>query len=208
MFRKIIVNYIEQSWLLIVCSFAFGLLLALTNSAWSGRIEQNKIDKLNGLMSSLITDANKFEIVLEGAQVGLGKGKIVRTNVYKAVTSDGKNAGFCFNAEGAGFADKIELVVAVDAAFEKIMGYNVLASNETPGFGDRIKGDYYRDQFKGAPVGTLVLSKQGSAEKIDSDIIAISGATVSSTAVVGIFNNYLEQIKNQLVQKGIVNSGR
>ncbi|MDD5063216.1 MAG: FMN-binding protein [Phycisphaerae bacterium] len=208
MLKKIIANYIEQSWLLIVCSFAFGLLLALTNSAWSGRIEQNKIDKLNGLMNSLMTDANKFEIVLEGAQVELGKGKIVKTNVYKAVTSDGKTTGFCFNAEGAGFADKIELVIAVDAAFEKIAGYSVLSSNETPGFGDRIKGNYYRGQFKGAPVGTLILTKQGSAEKIDSDIVAISGATVSSTAVVNIFNNYLEQIKKQLVQKGIVNSGR
>lgn len=208
MLKKIIGNYIEQSWLLIVCSFVFGLLLAITNSAWSGRIEQNKIDKLNGLMNSLMTDANKFEIVLEGAQVELSKGKIVKTNVYKAVTSDGKTAGFCFNAEGAGFADKIELVIAVDAAFKKIMGYNVLASNETPGFGDRIKGNYYRDQFKGAPVGTLILTKQGSAGKVDSDIVAISGATVSSTAVVNIFNNYLEQIKKQLVQKGIVNSGR
>ena len=208
MFRKIIANYIEQSWLLIVCSFVFGLLLALTNSAWSGRIEQNKIDKLNDLMSSLITNADKFELIIKDAPVELGKGKTVKTDVYKAVSADGGTRGFCFRAEGAGFADKIELVIAVDASFEKVAGYSVLASNETPGFGDKIKGDYYREQFKGAPVGLLVLSKQGSAEKIDSDIVAISGATVSSTAVVSIFNNYLEQIKNQLVQKGLVNSGR
>jgi electron transport complex protein RnfG len=208
MLKKIIGNYIEQSWLLIVCSFAFGLLLALTNSAWSGKIEQNKINKLNGLMSSLITSADKFELVLKDVPVELGKGKVVKTDIYKAVSAGGSTEGFCFKAEGAGFADKIELVIAVDAAFEKIDGYSVLASNETPGFGDKIKGNYYRDQFKGAPVGTLILSKQGSAEKVDNEIVAISGATVSSTAVVGIFNNYLEQIKKQLAQKGLVNSGR
>lgn len=208
MLKKIIGNYLKQSWLLIVCSFAFGLLLALTNAAWSGKIEQNKVEKLNGLMRSLITNADKFELILEDVPVELGKGKIAKADIYKAISVKGDIEGFCFNAEGAGFADKIELVIAVDAAFEKIAGYSVLASNETPGFGDKIKGDYYRGQFRDAPVGTLNLYKQGSPDKIDGDIIAISGATVSSTAVVGIFNNYLEQIKNQLVQKGLVNSGR
>jgi len=81
---KAILEYMEKSWLLIVSSFFFGLLLALTNSAWSGKIEQNKIDKLNGLMGTLITDANKFELVIKDAQVDLGKSKIVKSDVYKA----------------------------------------------------------------------------------------------------------------------------
>ena len=201
-------HYIEQSWLLIVSSFFFGLLLALTNTAWSGKIEQNRIDKLNRLMKSLIADANNFELVIKDAQVELGKGKIAKTDVYQAFASDGKDAGFCFRAEGMGFADKIELVVAVDAAFEKIKGYNVLATSETPGFGDKISQSFYSDQYKGAPVGLLSLSKKGDDKKIDDEIIAISGATVSSTAVLNIFNKYLEQVKNQVLQKGLVNNGR
>ena len=205
---KAIIEYIEKSWLLIVSAFVFGLLLALTNSAWSGKIEQNKTDKLNNLMSTLITDANKFELAVKDAPVDLGKGRIVKSDVYKALASDGKTLGFCFRAEGSGFADKIELVIAADASFEKLIGYSVLKSNETPGFGDQIKGDYFRKQFEGAPVTKLDLLKKGDPKKIDSDIIAISGATVSSTAVVDIFNNFLEQIKKQVSEKGLLSNGK
>jgi electron transport complex protein RnfG len=201
---KAIRYYIEQSWLLIVSAFFFGLLIALTNTAWSGKIENNKTEKLNWLMKSLITDAEKFEIVLKDAAIKLNSGKMAKTDVYQAFNAAGANAGFCFRAEGTGFADKIELVIAVDSTFAKIAGYNVLTSSETPGFGDKIGQSFYNDQYKGAPVGLLSLSKQGDDKKIDDEIIAISGATVSSTAVVNIFNNYLEQIKSQVLQKGLI----
>ncbi|MGB8226986.1 MAG: FMN-binding protein, partial [Sedimentisphaerales bacterium] len=82
--------------------------------------------------------------------------------------------------------------------------YSVLASSETPGFGDQINGDYFRKQFAGAPAAKLDLLKSGNAGKIDNEIVAISGATVSSTAVVNIFNNYIEQVKEQLKQKGLL----
>jgi major membrane immunogen (membrane-anchored lipoprotein) len=57
-------------------------------------------------------------------------------------------------------------------------------------------------------VGKLNLIKKGDNKKIDNEIVAISGATVSSTAVVNIFNNYLEQIKKQLTEKGLIGNGR
>ncbi len=204
---KAIKHYIEQSWLLIVSSFAFGLLIAVTNAAWQPRIVQNKIKKLNNLMNVLISDV-KFELIMPDVQVDLGKGKIAKSNIYKATAPDGSCAGFCFGAEGAGFADKIELVIAVDAAFGKIKGYSVLSSNETPGFGDRITGDYFRNQFMDAPAVDLGLVKKGDDKKIDDEIVAISGATVSSTAVVDIFNNYLEQIREKLKEKGISADGK
>ena len=199
--------YIEQSWLLIISSFIFGLMIAVTNEAWQPRIEQNKKDKLNNLMNVLIADA-KFELAAPDVQVDLGRGKFAKSNVYKAVGPDGICKGYCFGAEGAGFADKIELVIAVDAAFEKIEGYSVLSSNETPGFGDQIVNDFYRQQFIGAPLGKLSLEKNGDDKKIDDEIVAISGATVSSTAVVNIFNNYLEQIKEKITAKGTGADGK
>jgi electron transport complex protein RnfG len=199
--------YIEQSWLLIISSFIFGLLIAVTNEAWHPRIEQNKKDKLNTLMNFLIADA-EFELAASDVQVDLGRGKFAKSNVYKATGPDGNCKGYCFGAEGSGFADKIELVIAVDAAFEKIEGYSVLSSNETPGFGDQIVNDFFRQQFIGAPLGKLNLEKKGDDKKIDDEIIAISGATVSSTAVVNIFNNYLEQIKEKITAKGISADGK
>jgi electron transport complex protein RnfG len=204
---KHIKHFIEQSWLLIVSSFVFGLLLAAANAAWLPKIQQNKIDKLNRLMGGLLSGAEKFERALEQLEVDLPKGKKAKSDVYKALSADGRCIGWAFVAEGSGFADKIEVVIAVDEAFEDLAGFDVLASNETPGFGDQIKLNYYQDQFKNAPAKKLELVKTGDDKKIDSEIVAITGATVSSQAVVDILNNYIGQVKKQLLAKGLIGDG-
>ncbi len=201
-------HFIQQSWLLIVASFCFGLLIAVTSAALSPRIEQNEKDKLYNLMRQLISDANDFDKAIEQVEVPGKKGRILRTDIYRAIDADGKNVGFAFVAAGPGFADKIKLVIAVDGNCEKLFGFKVLSSNETPGFGSKIKEDYFGNQFKKAPAQKLVLNKVGKTEKIDSEIIAISGATVSSEAVVKIFNTYVDRIKEQLQVKGLINNGK
>jgi electron transport complex protein RnfG len=200
-------HFIEQSWLLIVSSFIFGLLIAVTNAAWSPRIEQNKIAKINRLMTSLLPDAKQFD---KAAQVKVlsTKGKELTSMVYKAISQQGQCIGWAFNTEGPGFADKIELIIAVDGSFRKFAGFAVLVSNETPGFGSKIKEDFFSSQFKNAPAAKVVLVKTGDAEKIDSEIVAISGATVSSEAVVKIFNTYVDNLKKQLQKKGLLNKGK
>lgn len=195
--------FIQQSWLLIVASFFFGLLLAMANTAWAPRIRQNKIDKINALMAGLIHNAEKFELAHQ-LTITSAKGKQIPANLYKALTGDGNCIGYCFNASGPGFADKIELVLAIDKNFKKIAGFDVLSSNETPGFGDHIKLPYYRNQFAGVPADTLILKKTGDPEKIDSDIVAITGATISSEAVVDIINNVLPQMKSKLAEKALI----
>jgi len=206
MFR--IKHFIEQSWLLVVSAFVFGLLIAVTNAALSGRITANDEDKLYNLMRGLIVDAKDFETVIKEAQIPGGKGKVNQTDIYRAIGSGERNAGFAFAAVGAGFADKIKLVIAVDGECEKFFGFKVLSSNETPGFGSRIKEDEFGGQFRGVPTGALEVIKTGDAEKIDSQIVAISGATVSSEAVVKIFNTYIGEIKRQLQEKGLIGNGK
>jgi electron transport complex protein RnfG len=196
--------FIQQSWLLIVASFGFGLMLAATNAAWQPRIIQNEKDKFNRLANALIAEAVSFDVALEAAPVDIGKGKIVKTDIKKAIDADGQCVGWAFVAQGAGFADKIRLVVAVDAGFEKLAGFGVLSSNETPGFGDKIKNDFFRLQFIDAPAEELELSKIGDDAAIDSTIVAISGATVSSEAVIKILNNYVEQVRRLLEDEGSI----
>ena len=203
MFSKI-KYFIQQSWLLLVASFFFGLLIAVADAAWSAKIEQNKAEKLRGLMAGLINDVNSFEIAINQANLPGDKGRTAKTDVYKALDKQGSCIGFAFIAVGTGFADKIELVVAVDAQCEKLYGFNVLSSSETPGFGDRIKNASFSNQFKGAPTGKLELIKIGDAGKIDNEIVAISGATVTSTAVINIFNKSVISVKEQLRQKGLI----
>ena len=196
--------FIQQSWLLLVMSFLFGLLIAVADAAWSAKIEQNKAAKLRGLMAGLISDANSFEIAIQDANLPGDKGRMIKTNIYKALDKQGDCAGFSFIAVGAGFADKIELVVATDARCEKLLGFNVLSSNETPGFGDKMKNDSFRNQFKDAPADKLSLVKIGDTGKIDNEIVAISGATVTSTAVINIFNKSVVSAKEQLQKKGLI----
>ena len=195
--------FIQQSWLLIISSFFFGLLIAIANAAWEPRIQQNKIDKLNRLMGGLLSNASQFRMETTLEIVSLKQRKI-KTNIYKAVSDTNTCVGWAFICDGPGFADKIELVVAVDEKFQNFSGYAVLASNETPGFGDQIKLPYYRNQFKSAPADEFQLAKTGDAEKIDSEIVAITGATVSSEAVVKIINNFLPQIKDQMLKEGLI----
>jgi len=204
-------HFIQQSWLLIVSSFFFGLLIAVANARWSDEIEQNKIDKLNRLTAALLPEARHFiDLDTSGIEIEIepAKGKRKKIKVYKAVSGADECVGWSFNAAGQGFQDKIELVIAVDKDFQSIAGFDVLASNETPGLGDKIKLPNWRNQFAGAPVEELKLVKTGDVKKIDSEIVAISGATVSSEAVVEIINNSITQIKKQMQEKGLIGNGK
>ena len=188
--------FLSQSWLLIIASFFFGLLLAITNAAWQPKIVANEEKKFNDSAKALIPQADDIAFDKK-VTISSSKGKPIETEVYKALDED-KTIGYVFKAVGAGFADRILLVVAVDENFERIAGFSVLFSNETPGFGDKIKDAFYNSQFKGAPAEKLELVKVGDPQKIDAQIIAITGATVSSTAVIKIINDTLLQLKEKM----------
>ena len=209
-------HFIQQSWLLIVAAFCFGLLIAATNTALSDRIEQNKINKLNRLSRGLLEKFHRvggtelpenvdFKEFAE-LQIESPPGKKAIAKIYKVASRGGECFGWSFNAVGSGW-DKIEVVVAVDKDFGKLAGFDVLVCNETPGFGAKIKLPYYRDQFVGAPVEELKLVPVGDDKKIDSEIVAITGATISSQAVVDIINNSLTQIKEQIQEQGLIGDG-
>ena len=200
--------FIEQSWLLIVASFSFGLILAATNYALEPTITQNRINKLNRLARGLLPETKDFLPVEERIEIVSGRGQTEEIAVYKAVNENEECIGWSFTVGGSGFMDRIDLVVAVDAGFEKFEGYDVLMSNETPYIGDKIKNDYYRDQFDGAPIGGLKVLTSGNAGKIDSEIIAISGATISSEAVVAILNSAVVKLKEQMQKKGLIGNGK
>ena len=205
-------HFFQQSWLLIAASFFFGLLIAVTSAALSPKIEQNKINKRNRLVGTLLLEAKlqaeNFMPLDSEIEVESLQGQKESFEVFRAMSETEECIGWSFNAIGPGFADKIELVVVVDKNFEKLIGFDVLASAETPGFGNQIKFDYFRDQFKGAPAVELRLATSGDNRKIDSEIIAISGATISSEAVVDIINNAVTQIKEQIKEKGLIGDDR
>ena len=200
--------FMKESWLLLACSFFFGLLIAMTNAALSGRIEQNMAAKLNDLTKTLLPGAEVFQPVEADIQVTLPDGSKEKARIFEVLSGDKQRLGWSFNAHGSGFAGPVELVIAVDKDFQKIMGFDVLASSETPGFGDQIKSDFYRKQYTNAPAERLSLVKMGDPALADTRIVAITGATVSSQAVVNIVNTFLTQVKSQMQEKGLIGNVR
>ncbi|MBE0537456.1 MAG: FMN-binding protein [Phycisphaerae bacterium] len=196
--------FLEESWLLLIATILFGVLLASLDAAWRPRIIHNEIAKFNRLAGAMLSEAAEFRTQVEALPVESGKGKTIATEIKKGVDANGRTVGWAFIAEGPGFADKIRLVVAVDAAFEELRGFGVLFSNETPGFGDKMKTDDFRNQFVGAPASDLELGKTGDRSVIDDHIVAITGATVTSEAVVDVLNRFVGQVRAGMKEKGLI----
>jgi len=111
--------------------------------------------------------------------------------------------GLAFNVKGGGFQDIISLMVGVTPDFSQITGLSVLDQKETPGLGTKIaedpsrKGDetWFTNQFRGkSPFPEIYYVKNKKAEA-DSEIEAISGATISSQAVINILNFHIARAK-------------
>lgn len=201
--------FIEKSWLVVISSVLFGLVLGFANYSWQDKIAENELEKVKKNMRLLITDANDFVAVCTQEPLQITEKKSIKTDIYKAVDSDGKTIGFAYTAQGAGFADKIKLVIATDATLKKYLGYKVLSSNETPGFGDKIDGDKnpseaFNGRFSDAPFAKLEIVKVDSPSRKNKEIIAITGATISSDAVVSIFNSYRDKVEEKLEAEGLL----
>jgi len=109
--------------------------------------------------------------------------------VYAGFDQAGDLQGFAIPASGAGFQDTIRLIYGYHPHHNQIVGMQVLDSRETPGLGDKIiKDDNFVNQFDAlevTPAIELVKGKGTRANQVDG----ITGATISSRAVVNIINS-------------------
>jgi len=114
--------------------------------------------------------------------------------VWQGFNAEGRPVGFALLGEEPGFQDVIRLIFGYDADSRQLLGMKVLESKETPGLGDRINKDSsFVGGFAGAaaPIrGVKKNSGTGAPEEVDM----ITGATISSRAVIGIINHRLEQL--------------
>jgi len=117
-------------------------------------------------------------------------------------TGKKKPCGYTFVAHGKGFASTIQILVGTDAD-GTIIGIKTLSQEETPGYGGKIEeireGEnepWFIRQFIGKSVSyNIALNENGG------DIDAISGATITSTAVTKSINIGLNNLKDALAGK-------
>lgn len=116
------------------------------------------------------------------------EGGTEREPIYGGYTAGGELVGYAVPAAGAGFQDTIRLLFGLDPAAERVVGMEILESRETPGLGDRIfKDQGFVAEFRSLAVEPPVELVKGHGPE-PHQVDAITGATISSKAVVDIVN--------------------
>jgi electron transport complex protein RnfG len=108
--------------------------------------------------------------------------------VYGGYDEAGALVGFAVPAEGPGFQDTIKLLYGYSVERKRVVGMEVLESRETPGLGDKIiKDAHFVGAFRDLAVEPEIAAVK-SRSSGENEVDAISGATISSNAVVRIIN--------------------
>lgn len=179
---------------LLIISAVAALLLALTNSVTASTIAQRN-EQANAEARKLVLEsAQDFEEVKD-AKTDNSKGVEV-SEIYEAKDASGNTVGYTLKVLPSGYGGTIELMVGIDSANGQVSGINVVSNSETAGLGAKATEPEFSDQYKGKPLEELSVLKNGTPG--DTEIKAISGATITSTAVTNGVDAAIEVYNNSL----------
>lgn len=120
--------------------------------------------------------------------------------VYLGFHEDGRRIGFAVVADQAGFQDNIRLIYGYDVETRRLIGMKVLENKETPGLGDKIEKDSaFVARFDRVPT-PISGAKAGRPDDPSAPgaVDMITGATISSRAVIKAINTSLERLRPML----------
>ena len=179
---------------LLIISAVAALLLALTNSVTASTIAQRN-EQANAEARKLVLEsAQDFEQVKD-VKTDNSKGVEV-SEIYEAKDASGNTVGYTLKVLPSGYGGTIELMVGIDSAIGQVSGINVVSNSETAGLGAKATNPEFSDQYKGKPLEELSVLKNGTPG--DTEIKAISGATITSTAVTNGVDAAIEVYNNSL----------
>lgn len=114
--------------------------------------------------------------------------------IYAGYNGKGTLIGYAIPGEGPGFQDTIRILYGYLPDQKLIVGMEVLESRETPGLGDKIYKDAdFQENFKALAVEPEIISVKKGSKSAPNQVDAISGATISSKAIVRIMNKTNEK---------------
>lgn len=186
-------GYIRQAWLVVLLAVLYGGGLAGVQRALSDKIAENKRAETYDVIPALVSGAdaaNTVELMVTGQD-----GREAR--VYQIMDAAGGHVGWVLSAGGQGFVDRIDLLIGLDVEVSTITGLYVLGQKETPGLGDYITGESFRNRFQGKPTDTPLVVVQ-SDPTADNEVRALTGATISSVSVSSIVNAAIANLKEPL----------
>lgn len=163
-------------WLVLtVIATVAAIALAVTNRVTEDPIRQQNMQRSYGALVSMFPEADRFE------DISLSDGEELQA-AY-TVMKDGQPEGYAASIVSQGYAGPVEIIVGAEKDLT-LRGISVGGSEfkETEGLGSKAKEPAFTDQFRGKKA-PLTLGK---------DIDGISGATITSTAVVEGVNQAMD----------------
>ncbi len=180
---------------LTVTAVIIGGVLAGAYQKFYPKIEANRIAEEKRAIFAVLEGAENYEIIER--EIDGKKGKEI-VKIFKGLTAAGNLVGYAFIAEGPGFQAKIKMMVGLNFEFKKLLGMKVLEQLETPGLGNKIVKEKFTDQFQGLAFTPKIEYLKNKKPEKDNQIQAITGATISSKAVVNAINKRVKIIMDIL----------
>lgn len=191
-------GYLLDAWLILLLSVFCGAALAGVQIALGPKIAENKKMETYVQIPVLIegSDVKKTEEVtlsIDGKEL----------TIYKIFSSDQQALGWVIPAAGAGFSDQIELLLGVNADLSRVTGLYILSQKETPGLGNYITENSFTDRFKNKELNSNFEAVANTPQK-ESQLKAVTGATISSQSVCEIVNSAVKKVRSALKKEGLL----
>ena len=123
--------------------------------------------------------------------------------VYGGYDEQSEFVGYAMPAAGPGFQDTIAILYGYKPGEKIVVGMEVLESRETPGLGDKIYKDAeFVGGFSALSIEPEIFAVKKGTKSQPNEIDAITGATISSKAVVRIINETHAEWSAQLPVPG------
>lgn len=163
--------------LFIICLIAT-LLLGVTNSVTAPIIDKLAVETEIKSRQTVFPEADSF-----------GEAKISDdgTSIVAAFDESGNVIGYVVVNTAKGYGGDISVMTGVDTE-GKVKGVNILSHGETAGLGAKAAEKDFRSRFEGLVQGITVSKDKPGENSID----AITGATITSRAVVNAVNAAIE----------------
>jgi Na+-translocating ferredoxin:NAD+ oxidoreductase subunit G len=181
------------------------LLIVVTYEQTLPRIERLRADALEQAIFKVIpgiTKTRKFQRTNDNTFTEVSKPDKTKQIVYAGYTDNDEFKGVAIEAAGQGYADIIRVLYGYNPQTEKIIGFYVLESKETPGLGDKIEKDEgFLENFSALDVSLdnseiknrVTTVKHGAKAKA-WEVDGITGATISSRAIGALLSESTNDI--------------
>jgi len=167
-----------------------GAFLASVGMLTKERIAYNKQMEIERAILSVVPGTNTSQQLYDEKDF----------TIYGGLDESGKLLGYAINASGIGFQDKIDFIFGTNVSISKINSLTIIKQLETPGLGSKItERESFLIFWENKDCSNLLSLRKPAAtspeELSPSEVNTITGATISSEAVLNIVNESLERIR-------------